>query len=156
MKPALSYFKQFMAATAGGLHDGTSSEASSEGYIVLSVAENKLSFDPLKRRLAILGDVPESAAQYTNMRGVDRFRSAVAATMERTCLRGATVDPDKLCIQAGCGALVSTLVTMLAEAGDAVILPSPAYPAFDNDVSVLAGAALFHAPMTVPGVWSPS
>lgn len=138
-----------------GLHSGDSDAASSDGYVVLSVAENKMSFGPLRAKLEDHGAVPESAAQYTNMRGVDRFRDAVAATMERTCLKGATVDPNCLCVQAGCGALVSTLITLLAEDGDAVITPSPAYPAFDNDVSVLAGAHLEHAPMVVPGVWTP-
>lgn len=49
------------------------------------------------------------------------------------------VDPDDLCISAGCGAILDNLFLTITSPGDGVLIPAPYYPAFDNDLRVRNG-----------------
>jgi len=49
------------------------------------------------------------------------------------------VDREHLTCTAGAGAVVDLLFHCIASAGDAVLIPAPYYPAFDNDLSVRNG-----------------
>lgn len=51
-----------------------------------------------------------------------------------------TVNPDDLCISAGCGAILDNLFMTITSPGDGVLIPAPYYPAFDNDLRVRNGA----------------
>ena len=50
------------------------------------------------------------------------------------------ISADQLCISAGCGAILDNLFMCITEPGDAVLIPAPYYPAFDNDLRVRNGA----------------
>lgn len=82
------------------------------------------------------------------MRGLDAFREAFAGMISRTVLRNssAEVDPNRLCCSAGCGALINNLAYTLTEPGDAILVPSPYYPAFDSDLRAKVHARIVPVP----------
>ena len=83
-----------------------------EGYLVLLVAENKLSWDMLRRRLDAAAaegkQLPAWVAGYNDFRGEERFRAALARMMETTFVH-APVDKDCVLVQAGCSAILDSL-----------------------------------------------
>ena len=63
--------------------------------------------------------------------------------MHRVLVKGdyrVKISADQLCISAGCGAILDNLFMCITEPGDAVLIPAPYYPAFDNDLRVRNGA----------------
>ncbi|KXZ54539.1 hypothetical protein GPECTOR_4g604 [Gonium pectorale] len=156
IRPALSYFKAFLEAQSRQW-----SASDPDGNIILSVAENRLTSDVVKERLSrSAADFPEEALTYQaggvgagsgegmgdrrglemkDMRGLLRLRKALAALLEGTFMQGISVDPDHLTVSAGAGAIIENLFHCIAGQGDAVLIPSPYYPAFDNDLMVKCG-----------------
>ncbi|GIL83125.1 hypothetical protein Vretimale_11471 [Volvox reticuliferus] len=135
IRPALSYFKAFIDAQKRQW-----SPQDPAGNIILSVAENRLTSDMVKERLCrSAADYPEEALCYQDMRGLPRLRNALARLLEDTFMKGITVDPDHLTVSAGVGAILENLFHCIAGAGDAVLIPAPYYPAFDNDLQVKCG-----------------
>ena len=140
--PALPYWSRFSLGIEAGLYDPLSNPA---GYVLLAVAENKsaeLSAAALAKLVESRGSVDASTLGYDNMCGRGRFRAAFAAVMSRCVLDGARVNPDQLVVSSGCGALIMQLTMLLCDAGDAVLLPTPTYPALYNDVGTLPGACI--------------
>ncbi|GLI59990.1 hypothetical protein VaNZ11_002049 [Volvox africanus] len=135
IRPALSYFKAFIEAQARQW-----STQDPAGNIILSVAENRLTSDMVKERLSrSAADFPEDALCYQDMRGLPRLRKALARLLEDTFMQGINVDPDHLTVSAGAGAILENLFHCIAGSGDAVLIPAPYYPAFDNDLQVKCG-----------------
>ncbi|EFJ52049.1 hypothetical protein VOLCADRAFT_120406 [Volvox carteri f. nagariensis] len=135
IRPALSYFKAFIEAQAR-----IWSPEDPDGNIILSVAENRLTSDMVKERLHLsAADFPEDALCYADMRGLPRLRAALSNLLESTFMKGISVDKDDLTVSAGAGAILENLFHCIAGAGDAVLIPAPYYPAFDNDLQVKCG-----------------
>jgi 1-aminocyclopropane-1-carboxylate synthase len=71
--------------------------------------------------------------------------------MEATALKGpdpassVSLDPANMTMSSGCGSLVESVTWCLTEPGDGVIIPSPYYPAFDNDCVVRAACVVVPA-----------
>lgn len=106
-----------------------------EGYLVLLVAENKLSWEMLKRKIESESkgrQIEDWVAGYGDFRGEVRFRAALSKMMEESFVK-VPVDKDSLMVQAGCGAILDSLAWCLGEEGDSCICPAPLYPAFSND-----------------------
>lgn len=131
IKPALSYFKAFIEAK-----DRQWSPEDPEGNIILSVAENKISASLVHERLVRAKPCPLDALCYQDMRGLPRLREALARLLERTFMQGIRVDANQLCCSAGCGAIIESLFHCICGPRDAVLIPAPYYPAFDNDLEV--------------------
>eukprot|EP00667_Euglena_gracilis_P008892 EG_transcript_9019 len=110
-----------------------------DGNICVTIAENCLTVDLVRERLSHPSPPTEAAVRYGNFRGTDRLRAAVAGLFARTFLAGRRLDPDCLTVQAGCGTILDQLFFVLCDAGDAVLIPAPYYPAFDNDLTVRGG-----------------
>ena len=108
------------------------------------MAQNFLTVDTVQRRLALAmpSAQPETTAGYDNMRGSDRLRRALAAHMKRVLAPNhadGAIDPDRLCVSAGAGAVIDNLFMTITSPGDGVLIPAPYYPAFDNDLRVRNG-----------------
>lgn len=56
-------------------------------------------------------------------------------------LQGVDVDPQHLTVLSGAGSVLDLLLHCIADRGDAVLIPAPYYPAFDNDLKVCGTAA---------------
>ncbi|KAI7841266.1 hypothetical protein COHA_005039 [Chlorella ohadii] len=132
LKPALSYIGRFIQAMQEGLWDP---KKCPDGWIPLVVAENKLNNEEVLARLQEGSkDAPTWVMNYGSMRGVPELQSAMAGMLERFLLPGFAVDPSKLCISAGCTAILDNLFYALCDEGEGVLIPAPYYPAFDNDL----------------------
>eukprot|EP00743_Colponemidia_sp_Colp-15_P011879 GILK01013366.1.p1 GENE.GILK01013366.1~~GILK01013366.1.p1 ORF type:complete len:434 (-),score=53.43 GILK01013366.1:39-1298(-) len=117
-----------------------------DGYAILAVAENNLNVEMLMEKLKTCREIPLSASRYGSFRGVPLFRSNIAKYVKRTICPLYEVNAESISVSAGCGSLLNGLALSLCDPGDGVIIPSPYYPAFDNDLGLIAGAVPIRAP----------
>ncbi len=102
-------------------------------YVPLCIAENKLVLDELLAKMAECRDVPASVLGYDRMRGSDAFRAALADFMAKKFL-GRRFSPESLIVLAGAGTVLETLFYVIADPGDAVLVPTPSYAGFWLDL----------------------
>lgn len=55
------------------------------------------------------------------------------------------MDPEHLTVLTGAGSVIDLLLHCIADPGDAVLIPAPYYPAFDNDLKVCLWSVAFNA-----------
>ena len=135
-QPISPYWKRFLAAEASPY-----SPTSPDGYVVLCVAENTLNFQAWSDKVSLCRTLPPDTGAYSDMHGIPTLRAELSRLMGRRLSGGRfTVPPDSICLSNGAGSAVATLALLLCEPGDAVLIPSPAYAAFANDLSVAASA----------------
>ncbi|KAG0536115.1 hypothetical protein BDA96_03G036900 [Sorghum bicolor] len=118
------------------------------GVIQMGLAENQVSFDLLE---GYLRDHPEAAswggaaagsgvasfrdnALFQDYHGLKAFRMAMASFMEKIRGGKARFDPDRIVLTAGATAANELLTFILANPGDALLIPTPYYPGFDRDL----------------------
>ncbi|PUZ58469.1 hypothetical protein GQ55_5G511500 [Panicum hallii var. hallii] len=118
------------------------------GVIQMGLAENQVSFDLLE---GYLRDHPEAAgwggaaagsgvasfrdnALFQDYHGLKAFRKAMASFMEKIRGGKASFDPDRIVLTAGATAANELLTFILANPGDALLIPTPYYPGFDRDL----------------------
>jgi len=117
-----------------------SAKAPSSGIINLCVAEDKLSADMMSEKLwAVADKVPAPELAYTNMKGTEALRGALAETYGRLLAPSVVFEPRHIAVAAGAGAILEHLAFALAAPGDSVLIPAPWYAAFRNDLGVRAG-----------------
>ncbi len=105
-----------------------------DGYINLGTAENHLMFDVLGGKLNQLQGIEEHHTHYDVLYGSESFRNALASFMSRKL--NVSIEADKLAIASGSSAIIDMLVSVLCDAEDGIIIPSPYYPGFDHDLKV--------------------
>ncbi|GAB1286608.1 1-aminocyclopropane-1-carboxylate synthase-like protein 1 [Apodemus speciosus] len=106
------------------------------GIINLGTSENKLCFDLLSWRLT-QGDmlhVEPSLLQYPDWRGHLFLREEVAKFLTFYCKSPAPLKPENVVVLNGCASLFSALATVLCEAGEALLIPTPYYGAITQHV----------------------
>ncbi|RVX10035.1 hypothetical protein VitviT2T_023873 [Vitis vinifera] len=114
------------------------------GVIQMGLAENQLSFNLmeewiLKNPKASIC-TPEGISQFKDVaifqdyHGLTQFRNAVAKFMAKA--RGGRVkfDPDRIVMSGGATGADEMIMFCLADPGEAFLVPSPYYPAFDRDL----------------------
>ncbi|KAI3500280.1 hypothetical protein L1887_36099 [Cichorium endivia] len=122
------------------------------GIIQMGLAENQLSFDLLeswienhpdstgfkKNDLSVFKDI----ALFQDYHGLPSFKNALVKFMSE--IRGNTVtfDPNNLVLTAGATSASETLMFCIANPGDAFLIPTPYYPAFDRDLRWRTGAEI--------------
>ncbi|XP_072965727.1 1-aminocyclopropane-1-carboxylate synthase 7-like [Typha angustifolia] len=113
------------------------------GVIQMGLAENQVSFDLLENYLE---EHPEASkwgngissfrenALFQDYHGLKTFRKAMASFMEQ--IRGGRTkfDSDRIVLTAGATAANELLTFILADPGDALLIPTPYYPGFDRDL----------------------
>src|SRR5260370_34087996 len=114
------------------------------GYLNLGTAENRLLWDLLEPRLTTPRRLTAADIRYGLLYGTASAREAVAAFLTRT--RGLPVAPDDLVIVSGATAALDIASTALCDPGEAIIIPSPYYGAFDVDLAGRSDARLVAAP----------
>ncbi|KAK4391765.1 1-aminocyclopropane-1-carboxylate synthase 7 [Sesamum angolense] len=73
-------------------------------------------------------------ALFQDYHGLQAFRTAMASFMEQIRGGRAKFDPDRVVITAGATAANELLTFILADPGDALLIPTPYYPGFDRDL----------------------
>ncbi|KAJ6746449.1 BIFUNCTIONAL ASPARTATE AMINOTRANSFERASE AND GLUTAMATE/ASPARTATE-PREPHENATE AMINOTRANSFERASE-RELATED [Salix koriyanagi] len=121
------------------------------GVIQMGLAENQVSFDMLED---YLGQHSEASiwgkgspgfrenALFQDYHGLKSFRQAMAGFMEQIRGGRAKFDPDRLVLTAGATAANELLTFILANPGDALLVPTPYYPGFDRDLRWRTGAKI--------------
>ncbi|KAH9801224.1 1-aminocyclopropane-1-carboxylate synthase 7 [Citrus sinensis] len=102
------------------------------GVIQMGLAENQVSFDLLEEYLE---QQPEAS---TWGKGAPGFREnalqAMASFMEQIRGGRAKFDLNRIVVTAGATAANELLTFILADPGDALLVPTPYYPGFDRDL----------------------
>ncbi|XP_012659675.1 1-aminocyclopropane-1-carboxylate synthase-like protein 1 isoform X1 [Otolemur garnettii] len=106
------------------------------GIINLGTSENKLCFDLLSERLSQqdMQWVEPSLLQYPDWRGHLFLREEVAKFLSFYCKSPAPLKPENVVVLNGCASLFSALATVLCEAGEAFLIPTPYYGAITQHV----------------------
>jgi aspartate/methionine/tyrosine aminotransferase len=147
MMPKLS--ARGVRATAPGLpYWGVhAANLDSPDFVSMAIAENKINFETIREKLASCRAIPSDTGSYSNFIGRPRMRQAFAAAMSHTLFRGRLkVDPDQICISAGCGSVIENLVLCLCDINDGIILPTPTYAALYNDIQTIPGFRIIDCP----------
>lgn len=113
------------------------------GVIQMGLAENQVSFDLLEEYLE---QHPEAStwgkggpgfrenALFQDYHGLKSFRQAMASFMEQIRGGRAKFDLNRIVLTAGATAANELLTFILADPGDALLVPTPYYPGFDRDL----------------------
>ena len=118
-----------------------------DGYLSLAIAENRLMWDVLVEKADAVRGVPPSAFTYDDMRRSQPFRDAVARTLSDRLI-GMPVDPDHIVAMAGAGSVVEALAWALVDAGGTVLVPTPSYSGYWNDLQSRIGLRVVPAHTT--------
>ncbi|GMY36249.1 1-aminocyclopropane-1-carboxylate synthase 7 [Fagus crenata] len=121
------------------------------GVIQMGLAENQVSFDLLED---FLETHPEASswgkgvssfrenALFQDYHGLPSFRKAMASFMEQIRGGRAKFDPERVVLTAGATAANELLTFILADPGDALLVPTPYYPGFDRDLRWRTGVKI--------------
>jgi len=112
-----------------------------KGTFPLNVAENKLSWPALKKKMELLSakhPIPDWVANYTDSIGSSSFREVVAK-FYTTFLAKCEVNSENLAVSAGAGSVIELTSWILAEPGDVAVIPAPCYPVYKQDLHYKSG-----------------
>ncbi|EAZ31725.1 hypothetical protein OsJ_15874 [Oryza sativa Japonica Group] len=122
------------------------------GVIQMGLAENQLSLDLIeewsKNHPEASICTPEGVSQFKRIanfqdyHGLPEFRKAMAQFMGQVRGGKATFDPDRVVMSGGATGAQETLAFCLANPGEAFLVPTPYYPAFDRDCCWRSGIKL--------------
>ncbi|KAJ8748928.1 hypothetical protein K2173_013364 [Erythroxylum novogranatense] len=123
-----------------------------DGVIQMGLAENQLSFDLIedwiKRNpsasICTLEGVNgfKDIANFQDYHGLPEFRQAIAKFMGRVRNGKVTFDPERVVMAGGATGANELIMFCLADPGDAFLVPSPYYPAFDRDLRWRTGVQI--------------
>ncbi|KAI3956919.1 hypothetical protein MKX01_000953 [Papaver californicum] len=124
------------------------------GVIQMGLAENQVSFDLLEDYLekhsesSILRPRSNGSsnfrenALFQDYHGLLTFRKAMTCFMETIREGRARFDPERVVLTAGATAANELLTFILADPGDALLVPTPYYPGFDRDLRWRTGVQI--------------
>lgn len=126
------------------------------GVIQMGLAENQLCFDLIEEWIKRNPNASicttegiksfRAIANFQDYHGLPEFRRAIAKFMEKTRGGRVTFDPERVVMAGGATGANETIIFCLADAGDAFLVPSPYYPAFNRDLRWRTGVQLIPIP----------
>ncbi|XP_076937940.1 1-aminocyclopropane-1-carboxylate synthase-like [Bidens hawaiensis] len=118
----------------------------------MGLAENQLSFDLIEEWVKHNPNAsictPQGAldfketAIFQDYHGLPEFRTAIANFMNQVRGNRVKFDPDRIVMSGGATGAHETLAFCLANPGEAFLVPTPYYPAFDRDLRWRTGVEL--------------
>lgn len=121
------------------------SPSTPNGALQLSVAENKMLEDMLVPSLTEFSATQEflaNAIYYQPTHGREDFRKAFCEYLQGLLGLSKQLDCEGIVVGAGCNAVLENLCLCLAEPGEAVMIPTPYYAAFEFDLVARAGLSI--------------
>ncbi|KAB1209304.1 1-aminocyclopropane-1-carboxylate synthase 7 [Morella rubra] len=121
------------------------------GVIQMGLAENQVSFDLLEGYLEKHSEASSwgkgasgfrENALFQDYHGLQSFRKAMASFMEQIREGRAKFDPERVVLTAGATAANELLTFILADPGEALLVPTPYYPGFDRDLRWRTGVKI--------------
>lgn len=119
------------------------------GYINLGTAENKTLYDQGAPLLRECLEIHEDDTHYSTLHGPSYVRRAIADFLSPRANRA--ISADHLAVGAGTSAILENLSFVLCDAGDIILIPTPYYPGFDQDLVLRSGAVFAHIPLAAHG-----
>jgi aspartate/methionine/tyrosine aminotransferase len=121
-------------------------EMNPEGWINLAVAENRLTTSLVQSAIANACPLSTKDIFYPDTwHGTPAFRKTLANFLCKHVMH-VSFSPDHLVVAAGATAVFDLLGHVLCNAGDAVLVPSPMYNGFIDDLQRRADVSVFNAP----------
>eukprot|EP00890_Picochlorum_soloecismus_P000397 jgi/Picsp_1/1358/NSC_04837-R2_transducin wd40 domain-containing protein len=136
-KGPLSYIDAFVKAIPD-----LWSEDNKSGWIPTVVAENKLECNPMFFERMLRSSKPDGQVvmNYGNMKGMLQLQKAFIGLLNRTFVSGVQLEPEHVCLLSGSSCVLESLFFCIADSNDGVLIPTPYYPAFDNDLQARCAA----------------
>ncbi|XP_038974630.1 1-aminocyclopropane-1-carboxylate synthase-like [Phoenix dactylifera] len=144
-----SYFDGWKAYDSDPFHP----TENPEGVIQMGLAENQLCLDLMQewikknQRASICTEAGVSEfkaiANFQDYHGLPEFREAIAKFMGKVRGEGINFDPARIVMSGGATGAAEILAFCLADPGEAFLVPTPYYPAFDRDLRWRTGIQLF-------------
>ncbi len=112
-----------------------------EGAFPLNVAENRLVWSLLRKKMETLTDqnpIQDWVANYTDSTGAPSFRYSMANFLSKFLTKCA-INPDHICLSAGTTSAIDLTSWILGEPGDVAVFPAPCYSVYKQDIGNKAG-----------------
>ena len=109
-----------------------------KGAFPLNIAENSISTSIIQNKLTAVtqqNEMPDWVMKYTNPIGNPDVREVVAKFMERHLCK-CPISPDSIAFSSGASSIIEISSFVLANSGDVVVIPAPAYTMYTNDMGV--------------------
>ena len=127
-------------------------ETNPKGLVNMGTAESHLvnkEVCNLLRKSAEHMDLTGYNIHYNKFEGSDEFRTAIANHWQKIIFgedRNVVLGKEQVATCAGCTVALETLATLLAEPGDAFLIPAPYYSSFVDDINERAGVLAVGVP----------
>jgi len=102
------------------------------GDIPLVVAENTLVSDLVLAKIKSFNDYTPLVLNYTSTTGMPGAKQEIARFLGEKLFK-CEIDPNNIVLSSGCCSLLHSLSQLLFDVKEAVLVPTPYYPAFDHD-----------------------
>ncbi|ESQ43926.1 hypothetical protein EUTSA_v10005927mg [Eutrema salsugineum] len=123
-----------------------------QGVIQMGLAENQLCSDLIKEWIKANPQASICTAEgidgfsdiavFQDYHGLKQFRQGIAAFMERARGGRVSFEAERVVMSGGATGANETLIFCLADPGDAFLVPTPYYAAFDRDLSWRTGVRI--------------
>lgn len=121
-------------------------EDNPNGYIPLSIAENRLSVDLIAARYSRVQPPPSDYFGYGAPQCDEKFSIALANFLTRYVTKHSVpVNPRHVVATCGASGAIDQLVHNLCDAGDAILIVAPGYQGFDYCAGVRCGVRVIPA-----------
>lgn len=109
-----------------------------EGAISLTLGQPDFPV-PLKAKEAIIKAVNTNKTGYTSNEGIFELRNEISDFLQKQKIK---YNPDEICITVGGSEGLMDVFTTFVNSGDKVLLPTPAYPAYESCIKLLGGKVI--------------
>lgn len=113
-----------------------------EGAISLTIGQPDFSV-PIDICDAMINAIKENKTTYTSNAGIDELREEISKYLKTFEIN---YDKDEICITVGGSEGLYSVLFALMNAGEKILLPGPAYPAYEN-ISIMIGADIVTYPL---------
>lgn len=106
-----------------------------DGAISLTIGQPDFSV-PKNVSEAMINAIKEDKTTYTSNAGIDELREGICTYLKTFDI---DYDKDEICVTVGGSEGLYSVLFALMNAGDKILIPGPAYPAYEN-ISIMIGA----------------
>lgn len=106
-----------------------------EGAISLTLGQPDFQMPEVVKK-ALLEAVENNKTTYTENSGILEIRTEISKYLKD---KNINYDPNDICVTVGGSEALFTIFTALLNEGDKVLIPTPAYPAYESIVKILGG-----------------
>ena len=109
-----------------------------DGAISLTLGQPDFKL-PVSIEKGLIDAVKENKTTYTSNAGIVELRDEISKYL---LTRGISYDSDEICITVGGSEALFNIFTTLLNKDDKVLIPTPAYPAYESIVTILGGTVV--------------